>query len=175
MSVIPIPPSTVKPSRGALGLLLLCCTGAVLSPNHSNTKTPPNVPLASASSPPWLFTAHRHLHSSAARATSHGFHGVSDDSALAKTMIGSDRDGDPYELEAPGADAPLRLSHGTTTVALLFEGGVIAAVDSRASMGSFVGSRTTQKVRFIYMCILLFEVVGEAVNMIFIQNCIRCA
>ncbi|CAN0123169.1 unnamed protein product, partial [Hapterophycus canaliculatus] len=50
-----------------------------------------------------------------------------------------------YSLSAPGA-APLKLSHGTTTVALVCEGGVIAAVDSRASMGSFVGSRTTQKV-----------------------------
>lgn len=58
---------------------------------------------------------------------------------------GGHRD-DPYSIAAPGADAPLRLSHGTTTVALVFEGGVIAAVDSRASMGSFVGSRTTQKV-----------------------------
>eukprot|EP00903_Cladosiphon_okamuranus_P013756 g12805.t1 len=53
--------------------------------------------------------------------------------------------GDPYSLAAPGAE-PLKLSHGTTTVAVVCEGGVIAAVDSRASMGSFVGSRTTQKV-----------------------------
>lgn len=53
--------------------------------------------------------------------------------------------GDPYSLAAPGAE-PLKLSHGTTTVALVCEGGVVAAVDSRASMGSFVGSRTTQKV-----------------------------
>lgn len=58
----------------------------------------------------------------------------------------SGRRDDPYSIAAPGADAPLRLSHGTTTVALVFDGGVIAAVDSRASMGSFVGSRTTQKV-----------------------------
>lgn len=49
-------------------------------------------------------------------------------------------------MAAPGAE-PLKLSHGTTTVALVCDGGVIAAVDSRASMGSFVGSRTTQKAR----------------------------
>lgn len=77
------------------------------------------------------------------------FSGVSDDSVLARTMVGGREGGhrdDPYSIAAPGADAPLRLSHGTTTVALVFQGGVIAAVDSRASMGSFVGSRTTQKV-----------------------------
>jgi hypothetical protein len=39
-----------------------------------------------------------------------------------------------HQLEAPGA-TPLLLSHGTTTVAMVIDGGVIAAVDSRASMG----------------------------------------
>lgn len=87
-------------------------------------------------------------------------------------MVGRGGAGDPYELEAPGADTPLRLSHGTTTVALLFEGGVIAAVDSRASMGSFVGSRTTQKVRSVSMYISSSKVVWEAVRVVSIQNCI---
>lgn len=76
------------------------------------------------------------------------FRGIRDDSLLARTMTsqqGAGAGGDPYSVAAPGAE-PLRLSHGTTTVALVCEGGVIAAVDSRASMGSFVGSRTTQKV-----------------------------
>ncbi|CAM9153673.1 unnamed protein product [Chrysoparadoxa australica] len=36
--------------------------------------------------------------------------------------------------------------HGTTTVSMIFQGGAIVAVDSRASMGSVVGSRTTMKV-----------------------------
>jgi hypothetical protein len=39
-----------------------------------------------------------------------------------------------HQLEAPGAP-PLLLNHGTTTVAMVINGGVIAAVDSRASMG----------------------------------------
>jgi hypothetical protein len=39
-----------------------------------------------------------------------------------------------HQLEAPGA-TPLLLNHGTTTVAMVINGGVIAAVDSRASMG----------------------------------------
>jgi len=41
---------------------------------------------------------------------------------------------------------PLEFFHGTTTLSFIFDGGIIAAVDSRASLGSFVGSKTTQKV-----------------------------
>eukprot|EP00577_Skeletonema_sp_RCC1716_P004334 CAMPEP_0113422210 /NCGR_PEP_ID=MMETSP0013_2-20120614/28337_1 /TAXON_ID=2843 ORGANISM="Skeletonema costatum, Strain 1716" /NCGR_SAMPLE_ID=MMETSP0013_2 /ASSEMBLY_ACC=CAM_ASM_000158 /LENGTH=1367 /DNA_ID=CAMNT_0000309935 /DNA_START=266 /DNA_END=4369 /DNA_ORIENTATION=- /assembly_acc=CAM_ASM_000158 len=41
---------------------------------------------------------------------------------------------------------PIDIAHGTTTISFLFKGGIIAAVDSRASIGSFVGSKTTQKV-----------------------------
>ena len=41
---------------------------------------------------------------------------------------------------------PLEFAHGTTTISFIFSGGIVAAVDSRASMGNFVGSKTTQKV-----------------------------
>lgn len=41
---------------------------------------------------------------------------------------------------------PIDFAHGTTTLSFLFQGGIIAAVDSRASIGSFVGSKTVQKV-----------------------------
>ena len=41
---------------------------------------------------------------------------------------------------------PLEFAHGTTTLSFTFQGGIIAAVDSRASLGQFVGSKTTQKV-----------------------------
>ena len=78
------------------------------------------------------------------------FRDLSEDSLLARTMVGQQQregGGDLHSLAAPGAEA-LRLSHGTTTVALVCQGGVVAAVDSRASMGSFVGSRTTQKVGY---------------------------
>jgi 20S proteasome subunit beta 5 len=40
----------------------------------------------------------------------------------------------------------LEFAHGTTTLSFLFQGGIIVAVDSRASLGSFVGSKTVQKV-----------------------------
>lgn len=41
---------------------------------------------------------------------------------------------------------PLEFAHGTTTVAFTFCDGIVVAVDSRASMGNFVGSKTTHKV-----------------------------
>ncbi|KAK9814814.1 hypothetical protein WJX72_011938 [[Myrmecia] bisecta] len=37
-------------------------------------------------------------------------------------------------------------SHGTTTLGFIFQGGVIMAVDSRASMGSYISSQTVKKV-----------------------------
>jgi len=36
--------------------------------------------------------------------------------------------------------------HGTTTLGFKFNGGIIIAVDSRASMGSYIGSQTVKKV-----------------------------
>lgn len=41
---------------------------------------------------------------------------------------------------------PVEFAHGTTTLSFVFQGGIVAAVDSRASIGNFVGSKTTQKV-----------------------------
>mmetsp|Transcript_11838 Transcript_11838/g.17376 ORF Transcript_11838/g.17376 Transcript_11838/m.17376 type:complete len:257 (+) Transcript_11838:75-845(+) len=41
---------------------------------------------------------------------------------------------------------PLEFEHGTTTLSFVFRGGVITAVDSRASLGNFVGSKTVEKV-----------------------------
>eukprot|EP01025_Chloroclados_australasicus_P005140 TRINITY_DN11464_c0_g1_i1.p2 TRINITY_DN11464_c0_g1~~TRINITY_DN11464_c0_g1_i1.p2 ORF type:complete len:249 (+),score=14.55 TRINITY_DN11464_c0_g1_i1:87-833(+) len=37
-------------------------------------------------------------------------------------------------------------SHGTTTLGFIFQGGVIIAVDSRATMGSYISSQTVKKV-----------------------------
>ena len=42
--------------------------------------------------------------------------------------------------------ATLNVAHGTTTLSFVFKGGIVAAVDSRASLGSFVGSKSVQKV-----------------------------
>ncbi|KAI9505432.1 Proteasome subunit beta type-5 [Coemansia spiralis] len=43
-------------------------------------------------------------------------------------------------------DALIKIAHGTTTLAFKFKGGVIVAVDSRATMGSVISSQTVKKV-----------------------------
>jgi len=45
--------------------------------------------------------------------------------------------------EAPGL---MDFKKGTTTLGFVFQGGVIISVDSRASMGSYIGSQTVKKV-----------------------------
>ena len=40
----------------------------------------------------------------------------------------------------------IKPDHGTTTLGFIFQGGVIIAVDSRASQGSYVSSQTVKKV-----------------------------
>ena len=40
----------------------------------------------------------------------------------------------------------IKFSHGTTTLGFVFKEGVLLAVDSRASMGSYIGSGSVQKV-----------------------------
>jgi 5'-3' exoribonuclease 1 len=68
---------------------------------------------------------------------------------------------------------PLEFAHGTTTLAFTFQGGIVAAVDSRASMGSFVGSKTTQKVLPINSHILGTMAGGAADCMFWIRK-LRC-
>ncbi|WWC91177.1 proteasome subunit beta type-5 [Kwoniella dendrophila CBS 6074] len=43
-------------------------------------------------------------------------------------------------------EAKIKIAHGTTTLAFKFQGGVIVAVDSRATAGSYVASGTVKKV-----------------------------
>lgn len=40
----------------------------------------------------------------------------------------------------------LHFKHGTTTLAFVFQGGILACVDSRASMGQYVGSNSVKKI-----------------------------
>ena len=46
----------------------------------------------------------------------------------------------------PGVIPKLPMKKGTTTLGFQFEGGIILAVDSRASMGQYIASSTVQKV-----------------------------
>ena len=41
---------------------------------------------------------------------------------------------------------PIKLAHGTTTLAFRFKGGIIVATDSRATAGSWIASQTVKKV-----------------------------
>ncbi|OCF35592.1 proteasome component PRE2 [Kwoniella heveanensis CBS 569] len=43
-------------------------------------------------------------------------------------------------------DAKIKIAHGTTTLAFRFKGGIIVAVDSRATAGSYIASGTVKKV-----------------------------
>lgn len=51
----------------------------------------------------------------------------------------------PGNFQHP-TESGLKYAHGTTTMAFVYKGGVVVAVDSRASMGSYIGSGTVQKV-----------------------------
>ena len=41
---------------------------------------------------------------------------------------------------------PIKLAHGTTTLAFRFQGGIIVATDSRATSGNWIASQTVKKV-----------------------------
>nr|XP_033780552.1 proteasome subunit beta type-11 [Geotrypetes seraphini] len=45
-----------------------------------------------------------------------------------------------------GSGVALQLAHGTTTLAFKFQGGIIAAADTRSSCGSYISSPDSQKV-----------------------------
>lgn len=62
------------------------------------------------------------------------------------------------------AACPLKLMHGTTTLAFKFAGGIIVATDSRASAGNWVGSQTVRKVIEINKVLLGTLAGGAAVS-----------
>ncbi|KAG7830790.1 hypothetical protein KL920_001381 [Ogataea angusta] len=43
-------------------------------------------------------------------------------------------------------DCKIKMAHGTTTLAFRFQGGIIVAVDSRATAGNWIASQTVKKV-----------------------------
>ncbi|EFY84700.1 proteasome component PRE2 precursor [Metarhizium acridum CQMa 102] len=44
-------------------------------------------------------------------------------------------------------DCPIKIAHGTTTLAFRFQGGIIVATDSRATAGNWIASQTVKKCR----------------------------
>ncbi|KAL9113602.1 MAG: hypothetical protein Q9227_002340 [Pyrenula ochraceoflavens] len=51
-------------------------------------------------------------------------------------------------------NCPVKLAHGTTTLAFRFKGGIIVATDSRATAGNWIASQTVKKVIEINDCLL---------------------
>jgi 5'-3' exonuclease/20S proteasome alpha/beta subunit len=94
--------------------------------------------------------------------------GMADAAGVASSALFGIRGGggdiaSPFHSTTP---PPLEFAHGTTTLSFVFKGGIIAAVDSRASLGNFVGSKTVQKV----LCInthLLGTMAGGAADCLF--------
>lgn len=48
--------------------------------------------------------------------------------------------------DSQNPDCKIKIAHGTTTLAFRFQGGIIVAVDSRATAGQWIASQTVKKV-----------------------------
>ena len=59
---------------------------------------------------------------------------------------------------------PIKIAHGTTTLAFRFQGGIIVATDSRATQGNWIASQTVKKVIEINSCLLGTMAGGAAVG-----------
>ena len=60
-------------------------------------------------------------------------------------------------------NCPIKIAHGTTTLAFRFKGGIIVATDSRATAGNWIASQTVKKVIEINNCLLGTMAGGAAV------------
>ena len=63
-------------------------------------------------------------------------------------------------------DCPIKIAHGTTTLAFRFKGGIIVATDSRATAGNWIASQTVKKVIEINPMLLGTMAGGAAVRTI---------
>jgi len=63
-------------------------------------------------------------------------------------------------------NCPIKLAHGTTTLAFRFKGGIIVATDSRATAGNWIASQTVKKVIEINPMLLGTMAGGAAVSRI---------
>ena len=61
-------------------------------------------------------------------------------------------------------NCPIKIAHGTTTLAFRFQGGIIVATDSRATAGNWIASQTVKKVIEINSCLLGTMAGGAAVS-----------
>ena len=63
-------------------------------------------------------------------------------------------------------NCPIKIAHGTTTLAFRFKGGIIVATDSRATAGNWIASQTVKKVIEINPMLLGTMAGGAAVCLI---------
>ena len=61
-------------------------------------------------------------------------------------------------------NCPIKIAHGTTTLAFRFQGGIVVATDSRATQGNWIASQTVKKVIEINSCLLGTMAGGAAVS-----------
>lgn len=61
-------------------------------------------------------------------------------------------------------NCPIKIAHGTTTLAFRFQGGIIVATDSRATAGNWIASQTVKKVIEINHALLGTMAGGAAVR-----------
>lgn len=61
-------------------------------------------------------------------------------------------------------NCPIKIAHGTTTLAFRFKGGIIVATDSRATAGNWIASQTVKKVIEINPMLLGTMAGGAAVG-----------
>ena len=62
-------------------------------------------------------------------------------------------------------NCPIKIAHGTTTLAFRFQGGIIVATDSRATAGNWIASQTVKKVIEINSALLGTMAGGAAVSL----------
>ncbi|XP_065167035.1 proteasome subunit beta type-5 [Atheta coriaria] len=51
-----------------------------------------------------------------------------------------------YAVDETGKEIKIKFDHGTTTLGFQYQGGVVLAVDSRATAGAFIGSQSMKKI-----------------------------
>ena len=69
-------------------------------------------------------------------------------------------------------ECPIKIAHGTTTLAFRFKGGIIVATDSRATAGNWIASQTVKKVIEINTSLLGTMAGGAAVSKLFLSHAI---
>ena len=67
-----------------------------------------------------------------------------------------------------GSDAKINFLHGTTTLAFKYQGGIVIAVDSRATGGMYIFSGNVKKVKINVTYLAWNEILVEELNRTFI-------